>query len=77
MGSKLHYDLILGTETMKDLGIALDVKANKIIIYEIIFQMRNINHLKGASTLNVLKLNNSLAMEPQSTHDAAKHASRS
>jgi hypothetical protein len=24
MGSKLHYDLILGTETMKDLGIVLE-----------------------------------------------------
>jgi hypothetical protein len=35
--------------------------------------MRNINHLQGASTLFVLKLKKSLAMEPKSTLDATKH----
>ncbi len=34
--------------------------------------MRNINFLQGSSTLRVLKLNRSLAMEPQSTHEATK-----
>jgi hypothetical protein len=60
--SKLPYDLILGTETLKKLGIILDFKAKTIIIDEIILPMRNINHLQGTSMLCVLRLNNSLAM---------------
>ncbi len=35
--------------------------------------MWNINYLQGSSTLRALKLNHSLAMEPQSTQDATKH----
>jgi hypothetical protein len=63
--SKPQYDLILGTETMKEYGIVLDFKAKTITIYEISLPMRNINNL-----------NHSLAMEPQSTWDATKHAMR-
>jgi hypothetical protein len=70
-GSRPQYDLILGTETMKELGIMLDFKAKAITI---ILPIRNINHLQGASTLQALKLNNSLAIEPQSTQDATKCA---
>jgi hypothetical protein len=73
-GSKPQYDLILGTETMKELGIVLDFEAKVITIDEIILPMRNINYLQGASTLRVLKLNNSLAMELQSTQDVTKRA---
>jgi hypothetical protein len=65
-GSRLQYDLILGTETMKELGIMMDFKAKTITIDEIILPMRNINN-QGASTLRALKLNSSLAMEPKST----------
>jgi hypothetical protein len=36
-GSKPQYDLILGTETMKELGIVLDFKAKTMTINEIIF----------------------------------------
>ncbi len=36
--------------------------------------MVNINHLQGTTTLRVLKLNNSLAMELQSTQDMTKCA---
>jgi hypothetical protein len=61
---------------MKELGILLDFKAKTIIIDESILPMRNINHLQGASTLRALKLSNSLYMEPQSTQDANKHATR-
>jgi hypothetical protein len=75
-GSKPQYDLILGTETMKELDIVLDFKAIIITIDEIILPMRNINNLQGASMLHGLKLNNSLAMEPQSTQDATKRAMR-
>jgi hypothetical protein len=38
--------------------------------------MQNINYLQGASTLRVLKLNHSLAMEPHSTQDATKCVTR-
>jgi hypothetical protein len=38
--------------------------------------MQNINYLQGSSTLCALKLNHSLAMEPQSTKDATKHVMR-
>ncbi len=48
-GSKPQYDLILGTETMKELGIVLDFKVTMITIDEIILPMRNINYLQGAS----------------------------
>jgi hypothetical protein len=71
--SKPQYDLILGNETMKELGIVLDFTSKTITIDEITLPMRNINLLQGSSTLHVLKLNNSLAKEPLSTLDATKH----
>ncbi len=67
--------LILVTETMKEFGIVLEFKATMITIDEIILpRMRNINNLQGASILRALKLNHSLAMEPQSTQDATNHS---
>ncbi len=75
--SKPQYDLILGNETMKELGIVLDFKSKTITIDEITLPMRKINLvLQGSSTLLVLKLNNSLAKEPLSTLDATKRATR-
>ncbi len=70
--SKQHYDLTLGTEAMKELGIVLEFRAKMITIDEIIQPMRNIDLLQGTSTLHALKLNNSLAMEQKSTQDATK-----
>ena len=49
--SKLQYDLILGTETMKELGIILNFRDKMITIDEIIFLMRNINNMQGSSIL--------------------------
>jgi hypothetical protein len=72
--SKLQYDLILGTETMKELGIILDFESKTITIDVIILPMRHIIDLQGTSTLRALKLNHSLAMELQSTQDASKRA---
>ncbi len=69
---KLQYDLILSTETMKELGIMLDFEAKMITIDEIILPMRNINLLQGTSALRALKLNKSLAMEPKSTLETTK-----
>ena len=74
--SKPQYDLILGNETMKELGIVLDFKSKTITIDEITLPMRNINLLQGSNTCSVLKLNNSLAKEPLSTLDATKRVTR-
>jgi hypothetical protein len=57
---------------MKEFGIILDFKDNMITVDEVKLPMQNINYLQGTSTLWVLMLNHSLAMEPQSTQDAAK-----
>ncbi len=53
-GSRLEYDLILGTETMKELFFVLHFKAKTISIDEINLPMRNINHLQGVSMLFAL-----------------------
>ncbi len=71
-----QYDLILGTETMKELGIVLDFKAKRITVNEVILPMRNINHLQATSMLHALKLNHSLAMELHSTQDATKRVTQ-
>jgi hypothetical protein len=44
-----------------------------ITLDEVKLPMRNINYLQGSSTIRVLRLIHSLAMEPQSTQDATKH----
>jgi hypothetical protein len=67
MNNKPQYDLILGVKTMKKYGIILDFKDKMITIDEVKLPMQNINYLQGSSTLRALKLNHSLAMEPQST----------
>ncbi len=67
---KPQYDLILGTETVKEFGIILTFRDKMITIDEIILPMRNINNLQGSSILGALRHNHSLAMEPRSTQDA-------
>jgi hypothetical protein len=58
---------------MKNYGIILDFKDRMTTIDEVKLPMQNINYLQGSSTLRALRLNHSLAMEPQSTQDASKH----
>jgi hypothetical protein len=67
-----QYDIILGVKTMKEYGIILDFKDKMITVDEVKSPMRNINYLQGSSTIRALRLNHSLAMEPQSTQDATK-----
>jgi hypothetical protein len=74
--NKLQYDLILGTVTMKELGIILNFWDKMITTDEIILPMRNINNLQDFSILRALGHKHSLAMEPQSTQDTTKHATR-
>jgi hypothetical protein len=71
--NKPQYDLILGVKTMKKYGIILDFKDKMITGDEVKLPMQNINYLQSSSTLCALRLNHSLAMEPQSTQDATKH----
>ncbi len=61
---------------MKELGIVLDFKSKTITIGEIILPMWNINLLQGASTICMLELNNSLAIEPKITQDVTKHVNQ-
>jgi hypothetical protein len=74
--NKPRYDIILGINTTKKYGIILDFKDKMITIDEVKLPMQNINHLQGSSTLFALRLNHSLAMEPQSTQDATKRVTR-
>ena len=61
---------------MKKYSIILEFKDKMITVDEVKLPMQNINYLQGCSTLRALKLNHSLAMEPQSTQDATKHVMR-
>jgi hypothetical protein len=71
-----QYDLVLGVKTMKKYGIILDLKDKLITVDEVRLPMRNTNYLQVSSTLRGLKLNHSLAMELQSTQEAAKRVTR-
>jgi hypothetical protein len=71
-----QYDLILGVKTMKKYGIILDFNDKMITVDEVKLPMQNINYLQGSSTLCALKLNHSLAMEPQSTQEAIKRVTQ-
>ncbi len=57
-------------------GIILDFKDKMITVNEVKLPMQIINYLQGTSTLRALKLNHSLAMEPQSTKDTIKRVTR-
>jgi hypothetical protein len=54
----------------------LNFKDKMITVDEVKLPMQNINYLQGSNTLRALKLNHSLAMEPQSTHDATKRVTQ-
>ncbi len=58
---------------MKELGIIMDLWSQTITIDDITLPMITY-HLQGAGTLNLQKLDGSLAKDPISTH--AKHATR-
>jgi hypothetical protein len=61
---------------MKKYGIILDFTDKIITVDEVKLPMQNINYLQGSSTLCALKLDHSLAMEPQSTQGATKRVTR-
>jgi hypothetical protein len=68
------YDLIIGKQTLHDIGAVLDFKERNIIIDKILLPMRNINNLQLKPSISrALKLNSSFAQEPASTRNATKH----
>jgi hypothetical protein len=67
------YDLIIGKQTLHDIGAMLDFKERTITINDILLPMRNINNLYFKPSISrVLKLNSSFAQEPASTCNATK-----
>ncbi len=46
-----QYDLILGTVSMKHVGIILNFRDKMINIDEVILLLKNINNLQGSSML--------------------------
>ena len=67
------YDLIVGKETMHELGVVLDFKEKTIQINEILLPMRNIMNLQLKPSISrALAANACLAQEPVSTRTATK-----
>ncbi len=67
------YDLILGKQSLHDLGVILDFKEKTITIDKILLPMRNIARLQlEPSVSRALRLNTCLAQEPVSTCTATK-----
>ncbi len=64
-------NLIIGKQTLHDLGAVLDNKEKTITIDEVLLPMRNINNLQPKPSISrVLKKNTCLAKEPVSAHSA-------
>ena len=72
------FDLILGTQTMDELGIILDFKHKMITIDEIELPMTSINDMPASKIYKALVLNNSKAVsrEPTSTQQATQRVVR-
>jgi hypothetical protein len=67
------YDLIIGKQTLHDIGAVLDFKERTITIDEILLPMRNVNNLQLKPSISrALKVNSSFAQEPESTRNANK-----
>jgi len=69
------YDLIIGKQTLHDIGTVLDFKEKTITIDSILLPMRNIVNLQLKPSLTrALRHNTSQAQEPISTQNATKRA---
>ncbi len=68
------YDLIIGKQTMHDLGVKSDFQEKTITIDEVLLPMRNIANLQLRPRITrALRENTCFAQEPISTHSATKH----
>ena len=75
--TKPGFDLILGSNTLKELGIVLDFRTREIILDDISLPMRDINKLKTRATVErAWTMANSIyqetSKEPHSTLEATK-----
>ena len=70
--TKPAFNLILGCQTMKELGIVLDFQTKEITIDHIILSMREINGLTPSNLDRSWAVNNSMAHEPQSMQEATQ-----
>jgi hypothetical protein len=73
------YDLIIGKQTLHDIGAVLDFKDRSITIDNILLPMRNIVNLQLKPSITRASIQNSdhnacLAQEPVSTKDGTKRA---
>ncbi len=66
------HDLIIGKQTLHDLGIVPDFKEKTIQIDKILLPMRNIASLKLKPSITRVLHNTWIAQEPVSTHSATK-----
>jgi len=67
------YDLIIGKQTLHDIGAVLDFKEKTITIDNILLPMRNITNLQlKPSVTRALRHNTCQAQEPVSTRNATK-----
>jgi hypothetical protein len=67
------YDLIIGKQTMHNLGVKLDFQEKTISIDKILLPMRNIANLQLKPRITrALRENTCFAQEPISTHRATK-----
>ncbi len=72
-GAPPLYNLILGKQTLHDLGVVLDFKDKTITIDEILLSMRNFNNLQLKPSISrALKSNISFSKEPESARGATK-----
>ncbi len=68
------YDLIIGKQTMHNLGVVLNFQEKIIQIDEILLPMRNIANLQvKPSITRALRQNTCLDQEPISSRSATKH----
>jgi hypothetical protein len=67
------HGLIIGKQTLHDIGAVMDFKERTITIDDILLPMRNINNLQLKPSISrALKLNSSFAQESASTRNATK-----
>jgi hypothetical protein len=67
------YDLIIGKQTLHDIGAVLDFKEKTITIDTVLLHMRNIINLKIKSSISrALRINSSFAQELTSTRNTTK-----
>jgi len=72
--AKPAFDLILGVNTLRELGIVLDFWTKTITVDEITLPMRNINKLSTKSRIERAWTVNNMLHEPESTEEATQHA---